>query len=164
MSSRIDPPQIVRTEDELYAFIHLRIPRPEMHVVLPATLAELFAEVKAQGLPIVPWFAHHLTLDDGDFDFEACIPVDPSFVATKRVQCGLWPAMTVARTVYKGDYPGLPAAWEEFNAWIKQHGHAYAGNIYERYVGNRGNTKEPGDYRTELSWPLTTPATESEPA
>jgi effector-binding domain-containing protein len=160
----IEAPQIVHTDDEIYAFIHLQIPRAEMHAVLPATLQELFAAVKAQELPIKPWFAHHLTLSDGDFDFEACLPVDDSFIATGRVQCGLWPAGTVARTTYRGDYPGLPAAWDEFNRWIKQAGHTYAGHIYERYVGNQGNTKDPADYRTELSWPLTSPVTESKHA
>ena len=157
----MDTPQIVHTEDQPYAFIHLLIPRSEMHAVLPPTLTELFAAVKAQGLPVVPWFAHHLTLGDGDFDFEACIPVDDRFVAADHVQRGLWPAGTVARTVYHGDYAGLPAAWHEFNAWIRQHGHPYAGHIYEHYIVNQGTTKNPAEFRTELSWPLTTTAQES---
>ncbi len=151
----LDTPKIVQTEPLPYAFIHLKIPRAEMHAVLPPTLTELFAAVKAQGLPIVPWFAHHLTLDEGDFNFEACIPVNDSFTPTERVQRGLWPAGTVARTVYQGDYPGLPSAWHEFNGWIRQQGHAYAGHIYEHYIVNQGTTKNPAEFRTEMSWPLT---------
>jgi effector-binding domain-containing protein len=163
MPTRIDPPRITRTQDEIYAFIHLLIPRAEMHAVLPSTLKELHTAVTAQGMPIKPWFAHHLTLSDGDFDFEACLPVDESFIATERVQRGLWPSTTVARTFYQGEYPGLPAAWEEFHTWITQNGYSHAGHIYERYIGNRGNTPNPADYRTELSWPLTS-STESEHA
>lgn len=154
MPGRIDPPHIVETQDEPYAFIHLLIPRSQMHTMLRPTLLELHDAVTAQGLPIKPWFAHHLTLSDGDFDFETCLPVDQSFVATGRVQRGLWPAGTVARTVYQGDYPGLPAAWQEFNTWIRQNGHSSASHIYERYVGNQGTTKDPADFRTELSRPL----------
>ncbi len=160
----IEPPQIVYTEDLPYAFIQLTVPRPEMHAVLPRTLTELFAAVKAQGLPIVPWFAHHLTLSEGDFDFEACIPVPESFTPEGRIQRGLWPAGKVARTVYHGDYPGLPAAWHEFNTWIRSQGHPYAPHIYEHYLVNQGTTKNPAEYRTELSWPLLTPAAESEQA
>ncbi len=57
----IDTPRIVDTQDQPYAFIHLNSPRTEMHAVLPPTLNELFAAVEAQGLSMVPWFAHHLT-------------------------------------------------------------------------------------------------------
>ena len=160
----IDPPAIVQTEALPYAFIHLTIPRTEMHAVLPPTLTELFAAVKAQGLPIVPWFAHHLTLSEGDFDFEACIPVDSSFVPVGRVQRGLWPAGNVARTTYHGDYPGLPNAWRQFSDWITQHGHARANHIYEHYVVHQGVTKMPAEFRTELSWPLIEPSKESEQA
>jgi effector-binding domain-containing protein len=160
----IDTPQIVQTKDQPYAFIHLKIPRAEMHAVLPPTLNELFAAVKEQGLLIVPWFAHHLTLSDGYFDFEACIPVDTTFTPTGRVQRGLWPSGTVARTVYQGDYSGLPGAWREFNTWIRQQGHTYAGHIYEHYIVNQGTTKIPAEFRTEMSWPLITLATESEQA
>ena len=150
----IDPPQIVHTEDQIHASIHLTVPRSEMHSVLPPTLNELFTAVQAQGLPIVPWFAHHLRLREGDFDFEACIPVDASFVPAGRVQRGLWPAGAVARTVHYGDYPGLPAAWHEFHAWIRQQGHTGADHIYEHYVVNQGTTNDPAAFRTEMSWPL----------
>ena len=88
----IEPLRIIQTQDLPYAFIHLTIPRSEMQTILPPTLTELFAAVKAQGLPIVPWFAHHLTLSEGDFDFEACIPVAESFTPAGRIQRGLWPA------------------------------------------------------------------------
>ncbi len=160
----IEAPAIVQTEALPYAFIHLTIPRTEMHAVLPPTLTELFAAVKAQGLPIVPWFAHHLTLSEGDFDFETCIPVDSTFQPTGRVERGLWPAGTVAHTVYHGDYSGLSAAWHQLSGWIKQQGHAYAGHIYEHYIVNHGTTKNPAEFRTELSWPLIAPTKESEQA
>ena len=160
----IDTPRIVHTEAEHYAFIPLQIPRSEIHAMLRPTLQELHDAVSAQGLPIKPWFAHHLTLSDGNFDFETCLPVDDSFAATGRVQLGLWTAAAVARTIYHGDYPGLPGAWQELNNWLKQAAHPYATHIYERYVGNQGNTKDPADYRTELSWPLIAKLSEEEPS
>jgi effector-binding domain-containing protein len=164
MPGRIEPPQIVHTEDEPYAFISLLIPRSEMHVALPVALKELQAALLAQGLPIKPWFAYHLTLNDGDFDLEACFQVNESFVASGRIQRGLWPAGPVVRTVYQGDYPDLPAAWEELNGWIKQAGYTYAPHIYERYLVSRHATQNPAEFRTEMSWPITLPTTESEPS
>lgn len=160
----IDTPQIVQTEDERYAFIHVVIPRSEMHAVLPPTLRELFAAAEAQGLPIVPWFAHHLGLSDATFDFEVCLPVAETFVPAGRVGVGIWPAGPVARTFFHGDYPGLPAAWAEFGTWIEQRGHRRAGHLYERYTVHQGITKDRAAFVTELSWPLLTSTSESEHA
>lgn len=150
----ITPPQILHVEAQPYAFVHLLIPRSAMHVELPPALGEVHAAVTAQGLPILPWFAHHLTLSDANFDFEVCLPVSASFLPTDRVSLGTWPAGTVARTTYRGNYPGLPDAWREFHRWIQDTGRPTATHIYEHYVGNRSNTQDPDQYRTELSWPL----------
>ncbi len=125
-----------------------------MHAILPAIFQELHTALTAQKLPIKPWFAHHLRLSDADFDFESCLPVDSTFVAEGRVQRGLWRAGRVARTVYQGDYFGLPAAWAGFRIWIDQSGYHRTADIYERYVVNQGSTKNVADFRTELSWPL----------
>ncbi len=164
MPDKIDAPRIVQTEDERYAFIHLVILRSEMHAVLPPVLHELFAAVKAQGLPVVPWFAHHLHLGGASFDFEACIPVAETFVAIDRVQASIWPAGTIARTLYRGDYPGLPAAWGEFGTWIEHGGYSRAHHLYERYTVHQGMTKDREAFVTELSWPLLPKASESEHA
>ena len=160
----IESPQILQTDAIPYAFLHLTVPRAEMHAILPPALTQLFAEVKAQGLPIVPWFAHHMNLGEGDFDFEACIPVDETFLPTGRVQRGVWPAGTVARTVYHGDYAGLYAAWRELSGWIREQDQRGASHIYEHYVVNQRTVKDPAAYRTVLSWPLLTPAAEGEQA
>ena len=154
MPSSIELPAIVETQDETYAFIHSVLPRAEMHAKLPSILQELHGALTAQGLPIQPWFAHYLSLSQGACEFESCLPVDSSFMPRGRVVQGIWPAGTVARTVYQGDYLGLPAAWAEFGRWIVEGGHVSASHIYERYVVNRHRTQNPTELRTELSWPL----------
>ncbi len=150
----IETPQIVHTEALSYAFVHLLIPRSQMHAQLRPALQEVHDAVTAQGLPIRPWFAHHLELNDSTFNFAVCLPVPSTFTPTARVSLDTWPASTVARTTYRGNYPGLPAAWQELHNWIRENGHAPAADIYERYVDNVGNTADPNQYLTELSWPL----------
>ncbi len=151
----IDEPRILESEEQHYAFIHLMVPRPQMPILLPSTLGELCTALSAQGVASTgPWFAHHLTLDDNDFDFEVCLPVAKPFNPVGTVQAGKWPAGRLARTIYHGDYPGLPAAWGEFSTWIKASGHVAASHIYERYTRGPVATPNIAEWTTELSWPL----------
>ena len=161
----IDSPQIVQTRDEQYAFIHLVISHSQIQTVLRPTLQQLHDTLTAHGIPVDhPWFAHHLTLGGGELNFEVCLPVDEPFAASGAVRPGVWPAGAVARTVHYGDYPSLPAAWNELRAWIAQSGHVPAKDIYERYVVHQGSTKDPAANRTELSWPLVVSPTQQEQA
>ena len=63
--------------------------------------------------------------------------------------------MKVAQTVYHGDYEGLPAAWSEFDAWIKAQGHSPAPDLWECYAVGPESSPDPATWRTELSRPLT---------
>jgi effector-binding domain-containing protein len=62
--------------------------------------------------------------------------------------------MTVARTVYHGDYEGLPVAWAEFKEWIEANGHSCAVDLWERYLVGPESSDNPADWRTELNRPL----------
>lgn len=48
-----------------------------------------------------------------------------------RVESGELPAATVVRTVYHGPYEGLPDAWGELDAWMKEQGHTQAPDLWE---------------------------------
>ena len=50
------------------------------------------------------------------FDFELGVEVSTPVKATGRVKPGELRAAKVARTVYRGPYEGLPAAWGEFSS------------------------------------------------
>jgi effector-binding domain-containing protein len=93
-------------------------------------------------------------MDPAVFAFEIGVPVAAPVAAAGRVKPSRWPAETVARTVYHGDYEGLGPAWGEFQAWIAAEGHTSAPDLWECYVVGPESSPDPADWRTELTRPL----------
>ncbi|MEQ1843709.1 MAG: GyrI-like domain-containing protein [Verrucomicrobiales bacterium] len=151
----IDTPQIIQTTELLTAFIHVTVSWEGIREVMGPGIAELLAEVSAQGIaPTGPVFTHHRRRPTDTFDFEISIPVSAPITATGRVQPGTWPAMKVARTSYRGPYEGLGEAWPEFMEWIEANGHTQAPDLYECYVTGPESNPDPSTWRTELTRPL----------
>jgi effector-binding domain-containing protein len=151
----LDEPQIVRTSGQPIAVIRLTVPREEIRNVIAPGHGELMAAVGAQGIaPTGPWFTHHLRMDPAVFDFEIGVPVAAPVAPAGRVRASRWPAATVARTVYRGPYEGLPSAWPQFDAWIAAHGHTPAQDLWECYVAGPESSTDPAAWRTELNRPL----------
>ena len=152
----LDQPEIVRTAAQSTAVLRLTIPRAEIQQVMGPGYREVMAAVAAQGIaPVGPWFTHHLQMDPDTFDFEIGVPVATPVAAAGRVKPGRLPAATVARTVYRGRYEGLPAAWGEFMAWVAAQGHTPAADLWEIYVAGPESSPDPADWRTELNRPIT---------
>lgn len=151
----IDTPHITQTAAQPTAVIHLTIPREEIRDVMGPGISELIAAVAAQGIgPAGPWFSHHLRMAPDIFDFEISVPVTAPVVAVGRVKPGLLPAAKVARTVYRGSYEDLAAAWREFNAWLDSQGHKPAADLWECYLAGPESSPDPSTWRTELNRPL----------
>ncbi len=148
-------PRIVQTPAQPAAVIRLTIPRAEIQKVMGPGIAELLTAVSAQGIgPAGPVFSHHLRMDPETFDLEIGVPVTAPVSAAGRVQAGQLPAATVARTVYRGSYAGLGAAWGELIAWITAEGHTPGPDFWERYVAGPESSPDPAAWRTELNRPL----------
>lgn len=151
----LSAPQIVQTEAQEAAVIHLTIPRNEMPAVFGPAVGELLTTLAAQGLePLGAVFAHHLKMSPETFDFELGIKVSAPVTASGRVKPGRLPAVRAARAIYSGPYEGLPSAWGEFGEWIKAGGHAIAGDLWELYSVGPQSTPDPAQWRTELTRPL----------
>jgi effector-binding domain-containing protein len=150
----ISTPQILDTEAEPAAVIHLVVKRNEMMKVFGPAVSELMGELAKQGVqPEGAVFAHHLKMSADAFDFELGVRVKAPVKPTGRVTPGELPAAKVARAVYSGPYEGLPAAWGEFNDWLKAHGHEQASNLWEVYTVGPQSTSDPAQWRTELNRP-----------
>jgi effector-binding domain-containing protein len=148
-------PQIIHTEVQEAAVIRLTIPRSEMMKAFGPAVGELLTALAAQGVePIGAVFAHHLKMSPDTFDFELGIKVSAPVKAAGRVKPGQLPAVKVARTVYSGPYEGLPAAWGEFNGWMKANGHAPAEDLWELYSVGPQSSTDSANWRTELNRPL----------
>lgn len=151
----IDTPQIIQTTEALTAYIHVTVSWEGIREVMGPGIAELLAEISAQGIaPTGPVFTHHRRRPTDTFDFEISVPVSAPVAASGRVQPGTWPAMKVARTFYHGPYEGLGEAWPEFMEWIEANGHRQAPDLYECYVTGPESNPDPSTGRTELTRPL----------
>lgn len=151
----IELPRIVETTEQHFAGLHLTVPREKIRTAMGPGIREVYAAVEAQGMgPAGPWFTHHLKRPDAEFDFEICVPVRTPIAPAGRVRPGAWPAMRVARTVYRGEYEGLGAAWGKFTAWIAGEGLREAEDLWERYLIDPSCSQNPAAWRTELNRPL----------
>jgi effector-binding domain-containing protein len=151
----LDTPRIIRTTAQQTAVIHLTIPRSEIRTAMGPGITEVRAIVAAQGIAAPgPWFTYHLRMDPAVFDFEVGVPVTAPVTPSGRVRAGQLPATTVARTIYRGPYEGLPGAWGEFEAWIAAAGHTSAPDLWECYTVGPEASPDPAAWRTELSRPL----------
>jgi effector-binding domain-containing protein len=151
----IDTPQIVQADEQPAAVIHLVIPRAEIVESMDSAIAEVLSTLAAQGLsPAGPCFSFHMRRPTGTFDFEVGFPVDRPLNPAGRVKMGKLPAAKVARTVYRGGYEGLGAAWGEFCAWLDAEGLNPQDCLWERYVSGPESNPDPATWRTELNRPL----------
>ena len=151
----IDTPAITTTAEQPTAVIHLTIPRSEIQTVMGPAHGELFAALAAQGItPAGAWFSHHFRMDPATFDFEVGVPVSAPVTPTGRVTSSRLPAARVARTVYRGGYEGLGAAWGEFEAWMRDAGLKPAPELWEIYASGPESGSDPAGWRTELNRPI----------
>jgi effector-binding domain-containing protein len=151
----IEEPHIVQTETLIVAKLYAKVPTSQIQTEMGKLLQEVIAEVEKQGIALTgPWFTHHFRRPDDFFDFEVCMPVVTPIQPAGRVQPGEWPAMKVVRTVYRGNYSGLPAAWGEFMQWIDGEGLKISPEIWERYLINPNTETNPAKWTTELNRPL----------
>lgn len=152
----LDNPEIIHTDEQLTAVIHLTVPRTEISTVMGAAISEVMSTLYAQGIaPVGPCFSYHLNRPTDIFDFEVGFPVLNPIKPSGRVKASKLPAAKVARTTYHGSYEGLGAAWCEFCTWIESHGYLAQDRLWECYSLGPESSPDPTQWCTELNRPLT---------
>lgn len=148
--------EIVQTDEQLTASIHLVVGGPDMPNVMDAAIQELYATVLGQGAePTGPLFSYHHRRPSDTFDFEIGVPVNKAIAPTGRVQPSILPAVTVARAIYRGPYEGLSSGWQEMMSKVAEANLETADRFWERYVKGPMEAQGPEDYETELNWVIT---------
>ena len=148
--------KVVQSSQQPAAVLHVTVPRAQIQEVMGPGLQEVIAAVQAQGIaPAGPWFTHHHRMDAETFDFDIGVPVAAPVRESGRVHPGELPAAAVARTVYQGDYSGLPGAWGEFMGWIEANGYRAGEDLWEVYAVGPESSTDPAAWRTELNRPVT---------
>src|SRR6187549_1803176 len=105
-----------------------------MMTVFGPAVEELLKVLKGQGItPASAVFCHHHRMEPGTFDFEMGFVVDRPVTRSGRVISAKLPGTKVMRTIYRGGYAGLPAAWGEFDAWLKKEGVQQGPSLWELY-------------------------------
>lgn len=151
----ITPPQIVQSEAQLTAFIHVEIPREQMPLVMGPAIEELLGAIAAQqATPAGCLYTYHRSPPGERFDVEVGFPVSKPIAPAGRVQPGQLPAMQVARTFHQGGYEGLGAAWSEFMDWIARNGHSAGPTLWERYLRGPESGEPAEAWQTELNRPV----------
>jgi len=144
--------QVVETDEQLTAVIHLTVPRAEIGNVMGPAIAEVLDAIAAQGMaPTGPCFSYHHKRPSDTFDFDVGFPVGKPIAPAGRVKMGKLPAAKVVRTKYRGGYEGLGAAWGEFCAWIEAEGLEVQENLWERYLSGPESSPDPNQWSTELN-------------
>jgi effector-binding domain-containing protein len=152
----IDTPQLIHTEEQLTAVIHLTVPRAEISNVMGPAIAEIMSIITAQGATITgPYFSYHQKRPTDIFDFEVGFPVSQPITAAGRVKMSKLPAVKVIRTIYQGGYEGLGAAWGEFCKWIEAKELNVQESLWECYLTDPESNPDTDTWRTELNRPLT---------
>jgi len=153
----LETPQVVHTDEQLTAIIHLTVSRAEIGTVMGPAIAEVLAVIAAQGIaPAGPCFSFHWKRPSDTFDFEVGFPVSGPIAAAGRVIMSKLPAAKVVRTTYRGGYDGLGAAWGEFCAWLDTEGFRAQDCLWECYRSGPESSDDPDTWRTELNRPLAT--------
>jgi effector-binding domain-containing protein len=148
----LDAPQVVETDEQLTAVIHLTVPRADISNVMGPAIAEVLDAIAAQGMaPTGPCFSYHHKRPSDTFDFDVGFPVGKPIAPAGRVKMGKLPAAKVVRTKYRGGYEGLGAAWGEFCAWIEAEGLEVLENLWERYLSGPESSPDPSQWSTELN-------------
>lgn len=145
-------PQILEIPSQTTAMIHLTMPRAEIQSLMGPAIGELSATLAQQGIqPIGPLLTYHRKLDPATFDLEVAFPVAQPVTPVGRVQPGQVPGGKIVRTIYRGPYEGLGAAWAEFCNWIKEQGHASGPDVWESYLTGPDSSPDPANWKTELN-------------
>lgn len=151
----LSPLEVVETKAMAAAVIPISIPRSEIRNVMGPAMQELLAQIPLKGfVPAGRIFSHHFITDPARFEFEVGIPVSGAVTPAGRVKGGTLPARKVVRTVYAGDYEGLGAAWQAFDAQVKAAGHRTTGEFWEVYTVGPESGNDPEQWRTELNMVL----------
>jgi DNA-binding transcriptional MerR regulator len=95
--------------------------------------------------------------DDGPESAEAFLPVATSVVvpaSERNVRVGEVPAARAAVLVHTGDYDTIGDTYRSLGAWVARHAEHAGARVREWYVIGPGDADDPAEYRTEISWPI----------
>lgn len=151
----IDEPRIIETTSQPAAVIRMTIAPSDIQQVMGPAIGEVMATVMGQGItPTGAVFSHYFSMSAEVWDLEVGVTVASPLTPQGRVTNGQLPAVTAARTIYRGPYEGLGEAWGGLMKWIAEAGHTPSPELWESYLTDPGASPDPATWETELTQPL----------
>jgi len=151
----IDEPRIIETTVQPSAVIRMTIAPAEIQQVMGPAIGEVMGTVMSQGVtPTGAVFSHYFSMSAEVWDLEVGVTVASPITPHGRVTNGQLPAVTAARTIYRGPYEGLGDAWGGLMKWCADNGHTPSQELWESYLTDPGASPDPATWETELTLPL----------
>jgi DNA-binding transcriptional MerR regulator len=120
-------------------------------------LGELHATAAAQHLtaagPSGGLFASEIFQDDRG-EATVFIPVDGAARPIGRVQQVVLPAAELAIMTHDGSLDTADVTYGELGAYVTRHELSVDGPLRENYLRSAQDGTDPGDWRTEIGWPI----------
>jgi DNA-binding transcriptional MerR regulator len=151
--SRFD---VILKKNEAVRAASLREVIPE-YAQIGRLFGEMFQYLGSQGVgPSGPPCAiyHDHEFKERDADVEVAVPLAVDVPATGRITMREMPVVELATCVIQGPYEEIGAAYEALMAWVEANAYRLAGPPREVYLRGPNETNDPGDYLTEVQFPI----------
>lgn len=130
------------------AVVREAVPRERLSTFVPKACGEVWAFVKAAG---VPGPGRHVALYTPDGVVEVGVEVAGAFEGSDRVLCSRLPDGCAAHAVHFGPYGELGRTHDAVRKWCQGAGHVCAGTIWEIYGHwEPGWNSDPSKIRTDV--------------
>jgi effector-binding domain-containing protein len=151
----IDQPWMDEMPEQLAAFIPISAPRDQIQTVISLGLTEMRSTLNEQGIETSgPWLTHHHYLKPGEFHFDLCFPVKQAVTPQGRVRSCVIAARKVVRTIHRGPYEELSAAWGALMQWVAAERLSACIDFFECSAKGPESVADPAKWETVLSVPL----------
>lgn len=74
--------------------------------------------------------------------------------ALGRIEVLELPSVELAVSVHPGPHDDIAVTYGQLGAWVVDHALAVDGPVYETYLAGPRDTVVPGEWRTEIGWPI----------
>jgi effector-binding domain-containing protein len=126
---------------------------------IPAKMAELFAElgrfIAAKAAPVIgPPFAYYHSWNEKETVVEVGFPVAAGAAGEGRIRPMSLPGGKVVTGLHVGPYDKLVESYTAMTAWMKSQGHVPASFMWEVYLSDPMQEKDPSKWMTKMCWTL----------
>jgi effector-binding domain-containing protein len=126
--------ELVDLQEQRTAVVRGHVPYAGIAEFLGAAFGEVAEALKEQAVGTAgPPFAQYAMRSDG-FDIEAGFPTSGTVEPSGRVTPGVLPGGRTARTLHRGPYSEVAAAYDALAAWLTDDGYRPDGAPWESYL------------------------------